>query len=235
MAIAARRRDPSARRREDRPAEFRYGAVFLLVLTVVVFLIVAPSADWAHAVALALEGAALVVAVATSRAGPVVRHRRALVGGVVATAAAAAVAAGVVSAAVVAAIGALLAVATPLALAGGLLRLVREQGVTLQTVAGTLAIYLLVGLVFAWTIGFIAHVDDSPYFAQGTSGTESQRVYFSFTVMTTTGFGDFTAGTSIARALAVLEMLAGQLYLVTVIGVVVGRLTGGNRLTGRER
>ena len=53
-------------------------------------------------------------------------------------------------------------------------------------------------------------------------GDESARVYFSFTVLTTTGFGDLTAATPAGRALAVVEMLVGQLYLVTVIGVVMG-------------
>jgi hypothetical protein len=42
------------------------------------------------------------------------------------------------------------------------------------------------------------------YFAQGTDGVQSQRVYFSFTVLTTTGSGDLTARTGPARALAVL-------------------------------
>jgi Ion channel len=51
-------------------------------------------------------------------------------------------------------------------------------------------------------------------------------VYFSFTVLTTTGFGDFTAATHLGRALAVIEMLVGQIYLVTVIGVLVGNLGG---------
>ena len=54
-------------------------------------------------------------------------------------------------------------------------------------------------------------------------------MYFSFTVLTTTGFGDLTPATSVGRALAVLEMLGGQLYLVTVIGVLVGGLVGRRR------
>jgi len=49
-----------------------------------------------------------------------------------------------------------------------------------------------------------------------------ERAYFSLTVLTTTGFGDFTAGQPVGRALAVLEMLVGQLYLVTVIGLMIG-------------
>jgi Ion channel len=42
-------------------------------------------------------------------------------------------------------------------------------------------------------------------------------------VLTTTGFGDFTAAHSGGRALAVLEMLVGQIYLVTVISILIGR------------
>jgi hypothetical protein len=216
----------------DRPAEFRYGAVFLIVLVLVVFLVVAPDEGWARAVALALETAALTIAVATSRVRPAVRHRRAVVGLVVGVAVAIGVLTGIVSEAAVAALAALIALAIPIQLVGGLVRLVSRHGVTLQAVAGTLAIYLLVGLVFASTVGFVAHVDSGPYFAQGTDGTEGQHVYYSFTVLTTTGFGDLTAGTPVGRALAVIEMLVGQLYLVTVIGLVVGNFTGRRR---RER
>ena len=102
----------------------------------------------------------------------------------------------------------------------------RDHGVTLQAVAGALAIYLVVGLVFAWAISFISAVDSTPYFTQGGHVPDGVRVYYSFTVLTTTGFGDYTAATSVGRALAVVEMLLGQLYLVTIIGVLVGNLAG---------
>jgi Ion channel len=49
-------------------------------------------------------------------------------------------------------------------------------------------------------------------------------VYFSFTVLTTTGFGESPAATPFGHALAVVEMLIGQFYLVTVIGILVGNL-----------
>ena len=104
----------------------------------------------------------------------------------------------------------------------GVLRLLRERGVTVQAVAGALAIYIAVGLVFAWIIGFIIHLSSTPYFAQHANGTVGDRVYFSFTVLTTTGFGDFSAATPAGHAVAVIEMLTGQLYLVTVIGILIG-------------
>jgi Ion channel len=171
------------------------------------------------------------VSIGTSRSRRVVRRRRALAAGAAAGIAAISVAAGVVPSSVTIAIAGLLAFAIPPALGGGLLRMVKARGVTGQAVAGSLAIYLVIGLAFAWAIGFVARVDPNAYFAQGTSGTDSQHVYFSFTVLTTTGFGDLTVAGPIGRALTVLEMLTGQLYLVTVIGVVVGnfRRRGASR------
>jgi hypothetical protein len=83
--------------------------------------------------------------------------------------------------------------------------------------------------VFAWVIGFVDKVDDVSYFAQTAHASTSQIVYFSFAVLTTTGFGDLTAATNVGRSLAVVEMLLGQLYLVTVIGVLVGNFAGRSR------
>jgi hypothetical protein len=210
----------------ERPAEYRYGAVFACVAAALVFLVVAPATDWSRAVALALEGLALVVAVATARARRDERRARATAVGAAAALLVLGVAVGVVPTVLGTALSALAGIAASFALVGGLIRLVREHGVTLQAVAGALAIYLQLGLIFAWAIGFVAHVDAAPYFAGHGDGTQSDRVYFSFATLTTTGFGDFTAAEPIGRALAVVEMLSGQLYLVTVIGVLVGGLAG---------
>jgi hypothetical protein len=117
----------------------------------------------------------------------------------------------------------LLAVTAGVILAG-LVRLIIERGVVLQAVFGALAVYVLVGLTFSFVIGALATGVSGPYFAQGTDATQSARAYFSFTTLTTTGFGDYTAANRGGRALAVLEMLLGQLYLVTVIGLLVGNL-----------
>jgi Ion channel len=216
-------------RAAERPAGYRYGVVFALVSVLLVFLIVSPSADWSRAVALLLEGSALAVVVATSRARRAVRRTRVAAAGLGTAALVIGVATGALSAEAAFLASGLLAWAIPLALIGGLMRLVRERGVTLQAVAGALTIYLLVGLAFASIIGFVAHVDDAPYFTQGTDASQGDRVYFSFTVLTTTGFGDLTAATPVGHALAVVEMLLGQLYLVTVIGVMVSGFVGSRR------
>jgi hypothetical protein len=216
----------SADERRDRPASFRYGAVLILTFTLLVFQVAAPSADWSRAIALALEGGTLMVVIATSREREQVRVARTVFVGAVVLAVSVAVALGDVPAVVIWGFGALMLAIVPLALIGGLVRLMRTQGVTLQVVAGALVVYLLAGLVFAAVIGIVAHTTSGPYFAQGTDGSQSQRVYYSLTVMTTTGFGDLSAATAAGRALAVVEMVIGQLYLVTVIGVLVGDIAG---------
>jgi hypothetical protein len=215
-----------------RPAQFRYGVVFLLVLALVFFEIVSPDADWARAIDVTLAAAALTVVVATSRARGSVRLMRAFVVAAGAAVAVIGIAVGLFSAAVAFLVVTLLVVAIPATLIGGLARLIRDEGVTPQVVAGALTIYLLVGLLFASVIAVASHVGSAPYFAEGAKVTGGERVYYSFTVLTTTGFGDYTAATPFGHALAVLEMLSGQLYLVTVIGVVVGNFAGRRRREG---
>ena len=202
-------------------AQFRYGAVFLIVLMLVVFEIVAPAGDWERAVAVALAGGALIVAVATWRTHSRRQGQLTLLVGAGVVVLVVGVGTGIFSAAFEAAAITLLVLAIPMTLFRGLLRLGREQGATLQAIAGALSIYLMLGLLFASVIAFVAEVQDQPYFAQGDVSS-GDRVYYSFTVLTTTGFGDYTASTPVGHALAVLEMLAGQLYLVTVIGVLIG-------------
>ena len=227
-------RDDGARHQEsvaDGPVQFRYGAVLVLMLAVVVFVIAAPSGDWSRAVALAIEGAALVFAVATARERGDVRYRDALVAGAVTAVLIVGVAVGVVSQSLAAAVNALVTAAVPVVIVRGVVRMLRDRGVTLQAVAGALAIYLTVGLMFAYIIGFIAYVDSTPYFEQHTDGTQGDRLYFSFTVLTTTGFGDFSAATPAGHAVAVIEMLTGQIYLVTVIGLLIGNFVSARRTT----
>jgi Ion channel len=203
---------------------FRYGGVLLLILAVTVFALIASDGGAARTIELFAAGAVLLVAVLTSRA-PAATRRLASAGVVILVLVAGVTAAfvGPHPAFTFAGITILLAVTAGIILAG-LVRLVIERGVVLQAVFGALAVYMLVGLTFAFLIGALATAGSVPYFASGTDATQNARVYFSFTALTTTGFGDYTAATRAGRALAVLEMLVGQLYLVTVIATLVGNL-----------
>jgi hypothetical protein len=203
---------------------FRYGAVLLLTLAIAVFALIAQDGGAVRVIEVVAAGATLLVAVLTSRAPAATRRLAgAGVGSVVLVGSVTAAFVGPRPALTFAATSILLAVTGGVILAG-LVRLVVERGVVLQAVFGALAVYMLVGLTFAFVIGALASGGSTPYFASGTDATQNARVYFSFTALTTTGFGDYTAATRAGRALAVLEMLMGQLYLVTVIATLVGNL-----------
>jgi ion channel len=219
--------------RGDRAGNFRYGGVLLITVAVALYTLAAPDSRASRGIELIAAGAMLVFAVATSNAPRATRRGSAIALGV-------AVIAGAISQSLGEAHDALSLAGTALVLAGtaatllrGLTRLVIDRGVVLQAVLGALAVYVLIGLVFAFTIGAIAVAQKGAYFTQGTDATQSIRVYFSFTVLTTTGFGDYTAATKAGHALAVLEMLLGQLYLVTVIALLVGNLRRREDMTLR--
>ena len=188
------------------------------------FLIIAPESSWTRAIGLLFTGGMLLVVIATSRGNVRLRERVGVALIVATVVLVNAVAFEWVPAAVGTATSALLMLTTLVQLVRGLAVLLRTRGVTVQAVAGALAVYLLLGIVFSFAITTMAKIDGGAYFAQGTDGSESQRVYFSFTSMTTTGFGDFTPAQRGGRAVAVLEMLTGQIYLVTVISLLVGNL-----------
>ncbi|HUJ35123.1 MAG TPA: potassium channel family protein [Solirubrobacteraceae bacterium] len=222
MSAVGARRNGGASTAE---ASFRYGVVLAIVVAFVVLEVLSPDAHWSRALGIALAGAALSVSVATSRQRAEVRRVRTLVVACVALILVIAIWTGLLSDAATFVIGTVVVALIPIALIGGLLRLINDEGVTVQAVAGAIAIYLLIAMLFASAIGFVRAVDGKPYFAQGHVNN-GDLVYYSFTVMTTTGFGDYTAAQPIGHALAVLEMLVGQLYLVTVLGILIGNFAG---------
>jgi hypothetical protein len=79
---------------------------------------------------------------------------------------------------------------------------------------------------FAFLYGAVAALSSEPFFYQRGigDGTSADRTYFSFVTLTTTGYGDLTANVGVPRALAILEAIFGQLYLVTVVALVMSNL-----------
>jgi hypothetical protein len=73
----------------------------------------------------------------------------------------------------------------------------------------------------------------APFFAQGTDGTLSTRLYFSYVTLATLGYGDYTAAGDFGRTVSVVEAMLGQLYLVTVIALLVGQFSR-RRQAGRR-
>jgi Ion channel len=113
----------------------------------------------------------------------------------------------------------------PPAVAIGVLGDLRTSGqVRITAVMGVLSLYLLLGMFFAFTYAAIDELGRGSFFTDIQDATASQCLYFSFTTLTTVGFGDLVARTDLGHTLAVLEALIGQIYLVTVVSLIVSNL-----------
>ena len=128
----------------------------------------------------------------------------------------------------------LLVVVAPVAI---LRRLVAHPVISLNTFYGAVCVYLLIAMFFATNYGLIALISGEQFFAQLTMAAKDtpaiDYLYFSFVTITTTGYGDLTAATGVGRMTAVLEAIFGQLYLITVVALVVQNLGQRSRM-GRK-
>jgi hypothetical protein len=113
----------------------------------------------------------------------------------------------------------------------GVVRSMRAHGaVTVAALYGALCLYLLLGMFFAFVYGAIDQIQGEPFFAGGIDATPARAIYFSLTTLTTVGYGDLTAGSNVGHTLSVTEALVGQIYLVTVVSVVVANLVPRRRV-----
>jgi hypothetical protein len=113
-------------------------------------------------------------------------------------------------------------------------RVLRHRVVTIQTVFGALSAYLLIGFMFAALFTAVARLTATPLFTDGEPADSTAIQYFAFITLTTTGYGDLTPAGQTGRSLAVLEALAGQIFLVTLVARLVS-VFGSARLTSNTQ
>jgi Ion channel len=93
--------------------------------------------------------------------------------------------------------------------------------VTLQSIYGALSAYLVIGLMFASFFAAINDLGSEDFFVNHEPASTQTFQYFSFTTLTTLGYGDFTAAGNGGRAVAILEALTGQIFLATLVARLV--------------
>jgi len=96
-----------------------------------------------------------------------------------------------------------------------------EEGVDLEVVLGALCAYLYIGGYFAFLYDVMARISKNPFFAQPGADSKLNYLYFSFITLTTTGYGDLSPAFGPGQMIAVTEAVIGQLYLVSVVAIVV--------------
>jgi len=105
-------------------------------------------------------------------------------------------------------------------------RVLSFSTVTIQSIYGALSAYLIIGLMFAAFYAAIWRLGGQTFFANGKPASTQTFQYFSFTTLTTLGYGDFTALHNGARAVAILEALTGQIFLATLVARLVAAYRG---------
>jgi drug/metabolite transporter (DMT)-like permease len=205
-----------------RVPEYRFGVVLLLLFATFVFLASGPSGDWVAIVAVVLQGATLLAAFSAAGA----RRGLWLLGIVVVVVALVAagwqllVGGNTVDGALFL-LGLLLVAGAPVVIVRSL---IRRRAIDVRTVLGALCVYVLLGMMWSFAYTAVGTLDSDPFFAEQATATVADYLYFSFVTLTTVGYGDLTAAHGFGRALAVVEALLGQIYLVTVIALLVSQL-----------
>ncbi len=100
-------------------------------------------------------------------------------------------------------------------------RILASMTVTLQSIYGAISAYMIIGLMFAAFYASIDKLGGGQFFANGQPGDTRTFQYFSFTTLTTLGYGDFTAARDAGRAIAVMEAMFGQIFLATLVARLV--------------
>jgi len=98
--------------------------------------------------------------------------------------------------------------------------IVMQSEVDQETVLGAIDAYLFVGMFFAYAYQAIGAFDP-PLFSGGGNPTVADTLFFSFTTLTTTGYGNLVPAGDLGQTVSVAEMLTGQLFLVTAVAKVI--------------
>jgi ion channel len=210
----------------------RYGLVLVLLLATFVLLVCGLTSPWARLATVALLCITLLTALAASQVPLRAQHAARFVVAVSIAVSLAGLGShsdvGTASAAIV---NALLVTVAPVAIAWSI---VHRRTIDGRAVLGALCVYVLLGLLWAFVYTAVGAIEDEPFFVQEQHATTSEYTYFSFITMTTVGYGDLTPASNVGRGCAAMEALLGQIYLVTIVALLVSNL-GRNRERERER
>ena len=205
-----------------------YGLVLVLILTTFVVTMTLPPQGWVGRVAaVAIAGLTAIIAL-TSSDVPLGRVRfaaGAALAAVIATALARAFSSDALLGAAFVVDSLLLAVAAVTILR----RVVTSAMVDFRTILGAISVFTLLGLLFGFLFLALGRLENGDVFAGVSHAQARDYLFFSYTTLTTTGYGNLVPAGDIGQILSVFEMLTGQIFLVTLVAGLVSLWRPGAR------
>lgn len=219
------------RRRAQRASD-AFGLVLLLVLLTYVLASVISNRGWPAVLLTAVTGATAVVALTSSHAKPLFVRRSLLL-------AALAVLLAMVSAATggrqwLSAANFINICLLAVAMAAVLRRVVSSEEVSSRTILGAISVYASLGILFTWAYGLIDRLEGGGFFGQVTGIQGGDFLFFSYTTLTTTGYGNLVPAGQVGRMVSGLEMMLGQVFLVTLVAGLVSLWKPGEGILRRR-
>jgi hypothetical protein len=113
-------------------------------------------------------------------------------------------------------------------------RVVSSAEVGSRTILGAISVYTVLGILFTFLYGTIDRIQGGPFFENVTHPSGSDFIFFSYTTLTTTGYGNLVPAGQPGRMISGLEMMLGQIFLVTLVAGLVSLWRPGEALRRRR-
>jgi hypothetical protein len=219
-------------RRRAEQASDAFGLVLLLVLTTYVLASLLSNQGWSAVVLAASASATSVVALTSSGVrGMLVRVAILLSLAAIGLAAASAASGDRLWLS----IGSFVEIALlTVAMLAVLRRVVTSAEIGFRTILGAISFYTVLGILFTFLYSAIDRLQPGAFFEEVAHPHGGDFLFFSYTTLTTTGYGNLVPGGQPGRMLAGLEMMIGQIFLVTLVAGLVSLWRPGEALRRRR-
>ncbi|MBW8059898.1 MAG: hypothetical protein FVQ78_06100 [Solirubrobacterales bacterium] len=218
-------------RRAERVSD-AFGLVLLLVMATYVLASLLDNSGWSAVVLTAAGTTTAVVALVSSHARVLTVRAALVLSGI---AIALAVATAITDRHTWLSVGSLIEITLlTAAMLAVLRRVVTSTEIVFRTILGAISVYAIFGLLFTFLYSTLDRFQPGPFFAGVANPEGGDFLFFSYTTLTTTGYGDLVPAAQPGRMFAGLEMMIGQIFLVTLVaGLVSLWRPGQSPWTGR--
>ncbi len=113
-------------------------------------------------------------------------------------------------------------------------RVVTAPEVGFRTILGAVSVYAVLGILFTFLYGALDRLQSGAFFEGVPHPQGSDFLFFSYTTLTTTGYGNLVPGGQPGRMISGLEMMIGQIFLVTLVAGLVSLWRPGEAIRRRR-